>query len=129
MRTGSYLKAKFKGDAKHEFAWFGIFGNLPGFSVAADYAARCVRRAVERQRQVCTISLPAKLLIACEALLPETTRTFLSAANRFLLPEGGESNVAAIGHSLEKTFGWPFHLFTSLGKRAARRLNEEVEPA
>lgn len=129
MRTGSYLKAKFKGDAKREFAWFGLFGNLPGFSVAANYAAHCVRRAVEDGRHVCTISLPAKILVACEALLPNTTRTMLAAANRFLLPEGGESKNAVGGHSLDPMFGWSFHMFTSLGRRAARTLNEELEPA
>jgi NAD(P)-dependent dehydrogenase (short-subunit alcohol dehydrogenase family) len=128
MRTGSYLQAEFKGDAKHEFAWFGLLGNLPGFSVAANYAARCVRRALENGQHVCTISLPAKVLVACETLLPNTTRTMLSAANRFL-PDAGESKGAVSGHSLDAMFGGPFHMFTSLGKRAARRLNEELEPA
>jgi short-subunit dehydrogenase len=126
MRTGSYLNAKFRGDAKHEFAWFGVLGNLPGFSVAADYAARCIRRALERKLYVCTISLPAKILIVCDALLPETTRTVLAGINRFLLPERQESTQTLTGHSLDRTFGRPFRVFTSLGKRAARQLNEQA---
>lgn len=125
MRTGSYLKAKFKGDAKQEFAWFGLLGNLPGFSVAAEYAARCIRRALENGRQVCTISLPAKLLIACEGLIPDTTRSVLTGANRLLLPEGNGAAQSVEGHSLDQQLGRSFHAFTSLGKRAAHALNEQ----
>ncbi|MBV9157099.1 MAG: SDR family oxidoreductase [Acidobacteriaceae bacterium] len=125
MRTGSYLNAKFKGDARQEFAWFGLLGNIPGFSVAASYAAACIRKALERERYVCTISLPAKLLIACEALLPETTRMMIAAANRFLMPDG-ESKQSVEGHSLDRTFGRSFHAFTALGQRAAHALNEKT---
>jgi short-subunit dehydrogenase len=126
MRTGSYLNATFKGNAKQEFAWFGLLGNLPGFSIAADYAARSIRRALERKLYVCTISLPAKILIACEALLPDATTAVLAAASRFLLPEGG-SQQTSIGHSLNRMFGQPFQAFTILGRRAARKLNELPE--
>src|SRR5205807_8500998 len=53
MRTGSYLNAEFKGLAEKEFAWFALMGNLPGFSVAADYAARAVVKALQRKRRTC----------------------------------------------------------------------------
>lgn len=36
MRTGSYLNARFAGSAREEFAWFGMLGNLPGFSVGVE---------------------------------------------------------------------------------------------
>ena len=125
MRTGSYLKAKFKGAAKQEFAWFGLLGNLPGFSVSAGYAAGCIRRALETGRHVCTVSLPAKILIACEALIPDTMRSVLAGANRVLLPEGNSAGRPVEGNSLDPLFGQPFHVFTSLGKRAAHALNEQ----
>lgn len=125
IRTGSYLNAKFKGDVRQEFAWFALIGNLPGFSAGAEYAARCIRRALENGRKVCTISLPAKLLIACEALMPDTTRSVLTGANRLLLPQGNGANQSAEGHSLDLLFGRSFHVFTSLGKRAAHALNEQ----
>ncbi len=123
MRTGSYLNAEFKGAQKREFAWFALLGNLPGFSVAADYAARSIRRALQNKQQTCTISLPAKLLIASEAVLPESTRFFLSAASR-LLPEPTASNKAATGRVLNREFSPIFDVFTSLGRTAAGRLNE-----
>jgi short-subunit dehydrogenase len=126
MRTGGHLHAKFKGNAQDEFAWFSLLGNLPGMSVAAGYAARCIRRALERKMRVCTISLPAKILIACEALLPDTMRTVMASTNRFLLPRSNGSKQEVAGHSLEPLFGRSFQAATALGKQAADALNERV---
>ncbi|MBV9762775.1 MAG: SDR family oxidoreductase [Acidobacteriaceae bacterium] len=126
MRTGSYLNAQFGGRSRHEFTWFGLLGNLPGFSVAAEYAARSVADAIQKRRYICTISLPAKILIASEAILPETTRGILATANRFLLPKSGESKSRATGSSLDSESGDVLHALTTLGKRAAKRLNQPI---
>lgn len=123
MRTGSYLNAEFTGAAKDEFAWFSVLGNLPPFSVAADYAAVCVRRALENQRFTCTISVPAKLLIASEALLPETTRTALELVSRHILPHSKHTGTSS-GNQLNSQFGKIFEALTTLGKAAALRFNE-----
>lgn len=122
MRTGSYLNAQFSGDASQEFGWFGLLGNLPGFSVAADYAAACIRRAIETRQHNCTISLPAKFLIASEALLPEATRTICSVINELLPHASAADNIQ--GKRLEPQFGKIFEALTTLGKRAALHLNE-----
>jgi short-subunit dehydrogenase len=122
MRTGSYLNAEFAGHSKEEFAWFAILGNLPGFSVAADYAAACIRRAIELQRFTCTISLPAKMFIAFEAILPELTRAICSSVDQ-LLPHG-ESRHSEPGKPLNSHFGKMFEALTMLGKRAALNLNQ-----
>ena len=123
MRTGSYLNAEFTGEAGREFAWFGLLGNLPGFSVSAEYAAKCIRLALERKRYTCTISLPAKLLVASEALMPEVTRSALQFINSTFLPAGKE-NQSAKGKQLNPSFGKLFQAVTSLGKAAALRYNE-----
>ncbi len=123
MRTGSYLNAEFTGASKDEFAWFGLLGNLPGFSVAAAYAAGCVRKALQNQQNNCTISLPAKLLIAAEALLPETTRNLLHLVNRTLLPASRKKN-SRTGKVLNQAFGKLFQALTVLGKNAALKYNE-----
>ena len=125
MRTGGHLHARFKGSAEDEFAWFSLLGNMPGMSVAASYAARCIRRALERKMHVCTISLPAKLLIAADTLLPNTMRTVMATTNRFPLPRSG-SKQEVTGHSLEPLFGRSFQAATTLGKQAADALNERV---
>jgi short-subunit dehydrogenase len=123
MRTGSYLNAEFTGAAKQEFALFSVLGNLPPFSVAADYAARCILRALENQQYTCTISVPAKLLIAAEALLPETTRTAFELVTRNILPRS-DSSATVSGKLLNQRFGKLFHTLTTLGKAAALRFNE-----
>ncbi len=122
MRTGSYLNAEFAGEAKEEFAWFSLLGNLPGFSVAADYAADCIRRAIETEQYTCTISLPAKLLIASETLLPEATRTICAAVNQ-VLPAGAARD-ATPGKPLNSQFGKMYQALTVLGRCAALDLNE-----
>jgi short-subunit dehydrogenase len=124
MRTGSYLNAEFKGAADKEFAWFGLIGNLPGFSVSAKYASRAIVKALQRHRRTCTISLPAKLLIASEALAPELTQAISAAVNRHLLPAANGRGRAVSGKILNSTFNHLFQAVTSLGKVAARELNE-----
>jgi short-subunit dehydrogenase len=122
MRTGSYLNAEFAGDAQKEFAWFGILGNLPGFTVAADYAASEVREALENRQFNCTISLAAKILVGLEALAPDVLRTVLATIKE-ILPEDG-SSAAKQGKSLNPAFGKLFQAVTTLGRTAATRLNE-----
>jgi hypothetical protein len=123
MRTGSYLNAEFAGESQHEFAWFGLLGNLPGFSVAADYAAKSIRLALENGRQELTISLPAKILIALDALLPDVTRRVFSAVNATMLPGSADSS-SERGKPLNTAFGKLFQSLTALGKQAALNLNE-----
>jgi short-subunit dehydrogenase len=123
MRTGSYLNARFQGDSKNEFAWFSLLGNLPGFSVAADYAAERIRESLESERKICTISLPAKILIACEALAPEATRTALALVTDYLLPSD-PAKEAHPGKVLNPALNALFQGLTVLGRTAAQQWNE-----
>ena len=124
MRTGSYLRAEFKGDSKDEFAWFGLLGNIPGFSVDAEYAARQVRIALENGQEVCTISLPAKVLIALEGLAPEVNQEVLSLASRYLLPQSSAGR-SERGKNLNPALNALYQSVTALGRLAATRLNEQ----
>ena len=47
MRTGSTYNAMFKGQHRHEFAWFHLSNAMPGFSMSA---ARAARRIVDACR-------------------------------------------------------------------------------
>ncbi len=124
MRTGSYLNAKFKGAAAHEFAWFSILGNLPGISTSAEEAAHEIRAALQRRHLTCVISLPAKLLIHSEALLPEVTRSVMQLANELVLPGKNSNRSAASGKALSPAFGKLFQALTSLGRLAAGNFNQ-----
>ncbi|MBV8811911.1 MAG: SDR family oxidoreductase [Acidobacteriaceae bacterium] len=123
MRTGSYLNAEFQGDAKHEFAWFGLLGNLPGLSVAAEYAAERIRESFESGHKMCTISLPAKILIACEALAPEATRTAFGLMTDYFLPSSSTKQTQR-GKVLNPALNALFQGLTALGRRAAHQWNE-----
>jgi len=123
MRTGSYLNAEFKGASREEFTWFGLLGNLPGFSVAADYAAQEIVDAVQKRRHICTISLPAKVLIASEALMPEVVRELMTVINRYMLP-GSSAKEPHIGKYLNPALNLVFQGATALGRSAASELNQ-----
>ena len=123
MRTGSYLNAEFKGAAQKEFTWFALLGNLPGFSVSAEYAAASVREALENNEQACTISLPAKILIGLEALAPDVNRTLLEFVDRYALPHSANTQEHS-GKSLDPPLNVLFQALTRLGKLAAVKLNE-----
>lgn len=122
MRTGSYLHAEFKGKVENEFGWFSLLGNLPGFSVAADYAAKQIREATEGRKHNCTISLPAKILIGIDSLMPELTQTLFGKVSSLLPGPGTKSSVP--GEAVNSRFGGLFQALTTLGRQAAQRLNE-----
>lgn len=124
MRTGSYLHAEFKGKVENEFGWFSLLGNLPGFSVAAEYAARQIRESAERRQHQCTISLPAKILVGAEALMPELTYAVMGVVSSVLPGSGSDSSVP--GESINSKFGGAFQALTTLGRQAARRWNESA---
>jgi short-subunit dehydrogenase len=123
MRTGSYLNAKFGGDAKKEFTWFGLLGNMPGLTVAADTAAREILEALDKKEFNRTISFPAKVLVGAEALMPDTTRTIMSYVNA-ILPGAQYPTPQTPGKDLDQNMNRVFKAATTLGKEAARTFNE-----
>ena len=122
MRTGSYLQAKFKGDAEHEFNWFGISANLPGITASAGRAARQIRNAVESGRMNLTITWPAKLLMRADAMFPELNRRAMALVNEYILPSPDDAHREVSGHDLHQSS--IFQAFTKLGRSAAVELNE-----
>lgn len=124
MRTGSYLHAEFKGPKTKEFSWFSVLGNVPGLTVPAAEAAQSIVDALQRRQPVCTVSLPAKILIQSEALLPDVTRTMMQLVNTYLLPVASASRSSASGKNLNERFGPLFQALTSLGRTAARSFNQ-----
>jgi short-subunit dehydrogenase len=124
MRTGSYLNAEVKGNHEKEFAWFSLVGNMPGLTVSAKEAATSIRNALQRREQICTISLPAKLLIHSEALLPEATRVMMQIVKTYLLPTASGSSDSLPGKAVNSRFGAVFQALTTLGRTAGRSLNQ-----
>jgi short-subunit dehydrogenase len=108
MRTGSPVRATFKGDAPKEAAWFGAGDATPLTAISARRAARRIVRALERGEAFVTLSWQAKLARVVHALFPGATANLLGLVNR-ALPEsngrhdGVEGRDALAGQSFVKS--------------------------
>jgi NAD(P)-dependent dehydrogenase (short-subunit alcohol dehydrogenase family) len=123
MRTGSPRNAGFKGKHREEYAWFSISDALPLLSVSAENAARQVVSGCRRGRAELVISVPAKLAVLFDTLLPEVTSSFFALANKLLLPAAGgigEREAKGKESSSALSPSW----LTTLNERAAVRNNE-----
>lgn len=123
MRTGSPRNAGFKGKHREEYAWFSISDALPLLSVSAESAARQIVNACRRGRAELVISIPAKLAVLLDTLLPEVTSNLFALANKLLLPTPGDiGEREAKGKESESALS-PSWL-TTLSEQAAVRNNE-----
>jgi short-subunit dehydrogenase len=87
MRTGSALRAQFKGDADKELGWFAAGDATPATAMSAARAARRIVRACIRGEAEVTLSWQAKLLRLAHDLVPGAVMDSLGLVNR-LLPRG-----------------------------------------
>jgi NAD(P)-dependent dehydrogenase (short-subunit alcohol dehydrogenase family) len=126
MRTGSYLKALFKGNEAKEFTWFALSDNLPFLSMDAERAARLIIEATKRGEAERIISIPATILARAYGLFPGVTTDLLGIVARLLLPKAeGVDQHAVPGKVARKQIPLIrrkiLDMFTILGRRAAVR--------
>jgi short-subunit dehydrogenase len=86
MRTGSAIHARFRGDAKREFAWFSASAGFPLLSISPEHAAKEIVSATLRRKRFVVLGAPAKALRVAHALFPNLTLAVLRQVNRLLLP-------------------------------------------
>jgi NAD(P)-dependent dehydrogenase (short-subunit alcohol dehydrogenase family) len=123
LRTGSPVNVDVKGQHRAEYAWFAICDSLPGFSVAAENAARQTLDACRYGDPELTISLPAKAAIVANHLAPGAVARALMVANRFLPgPNDGDGDRSRRGS--ESTSKWAPSVATALTDKAAVVNNE-----
>src|SRR5437763_7677364 len=84
MRTGSHVNAQFKGKHDQEFAWFALALGVPVLSMSVDRAAAKIVSACKRAQPSLTLTLPARVAIAANAVFPNLTAQAISLTNRFL---------------------------------------------
>lgn len=120
MRTGSHLNARFKGDVDKEFTWFSLAAANPFTAINAHRAARQIISAVRRRRPVLTITQQARLLTLAQALAPNLVGRVIALINR-LLPRSNGNKAVVSGRNCFSSLP---PLVTTLGDRAAERLNE-----
>src|SRR5947207_11978084 len=123
MRTGSHVKAKFKGRHDDEFAWFAASAGAPLISMNADRAARKILAACRRGQPSLTLTFIARTTILGNALFPNLTGYTMKFVNRFLPGVAGEQgNKSPTGSELPRRApGW----MTRLADRATQKNNEE----
>jgi len=99
MRTGSHVNAKFAGQHDREYAWFALGNAIPGLSMSAECAARSILDASARGDAEVVLTLPAKLAVLMQALLPNLTTDLAAFVGRYLLPGPGDGDTTKVrGH-------------------------------
>ncbi len=123
MRTGSPRNADVKGQHEAEYAWFAIADSLPGVSASAEDSARQIIDACRYGDPELTITVPARLAMAINHLVPSAVARAMMVANRLLPgPNGVNGNQGKRGN--ESTSKWAPSAATVLTDRAAAMNNE-----
>lgn len=86
MRTGSHLRATFKGAMEKELAWFGASATMPLVSIDADRAAKRIVDAIENRDCELVMTLPARIAARTHDLAPGVWSWAMATIAR-MLPE------------------------------------------
>jgi NAD(P)-dependent dehydrogenase (short-subunit alcohol dehydrogenase family) len=121
MRTGSYLAAFFKGDARLEYTLFAPFSSSPANTIAGERAARRVVHAIRLGQPEVILTVHANLLTRLNGLVPGATADAMAVAAR-LLPKADAPTERVRGADVRSRVDRSF--LTALGRRAARSLNQ-----
>jgi NAD(P)-dependent dehydrogenase (short-subunit alcohol dehydrogenase family) len=125
MRTGSHLRAYFKGEQGKEFAWFAMAASLPGLSMNAGRAARRVVSAGLAGRPELILTSVAKLGVRMHGLFPGITARALSVVSRLLPKSAGPVGAAVTGLvAAEELDSILVQATTVLGRSAAHRFHQ-----
>jgi len=122
MRTGSHVKAQFKGRHRAEFSWFSVSSSMPLASMNAERAAQQILAACRAGKSHVTLSLPAKLVVGLNAIAPEFMSELFRMASS-LLPQA-EASQTEKHEGIDSTSVWSPSWMTMLGDQAAARNNE-----
>jgi short-subunit dehydrogenase len=123
MRTGSHVKAEFKGDHAAEFAWFSASAGAPLISMDADRAARKILAACRRGQPSLTLTFAARGAILGNALFPNLTGYCMKIVNRFLPDVAAKTGEQSRMGSELPRLAPPW--MTRLADRATARNNED----
>ena len=112
LRTGSHVKAEFKGQHAKEFDWFATSNSFPLDSTSAEGAAKLIVEACRRGQPVLTFPLSTRAAEIAQAVFPNLTARALELINRYVLPAPGtgpaaqDTRTGAQSRSLETTPAW-----------------------
>jgi NAD(P)-dependent dehydrogenase (short-subunit alcohol dehydrogenase family) len=125
MRTGSHVRAYFKGQSPKEYAWFAVAVSLPGLSMDAERAARRIVSAGLAGRAEVILTPAAKVGARVHGLLPGTTSKALGMVNRLLPGATGTEGPAVTGmDAAAELDSGIVRAATVLGRSAADRFHQ-----
>jgi NAD(P)-dependent dehydrogenase (short-subunit alcohol dehydrogenase family) len=128
MRTGSPFNAWFKGNHRAEFTWFAISDSLPLASIDAGRAAAQVVDAARYGDAELVISLPARLAVIANALVPDVVALAMASANTAILPAPTDGAGPDAHSGWQSLSDWAPSRLTRMTERAASA-NNEVPPS
>jgi NAD(P)-dependent dehydrogenase (short-subunit alcohol dehydrogenase family) len=128
MRTGSPFNAWFKGNHRDEFTWFAIADSIPVASIEGGRAAAQVIDAARHGDAELVITLPAKLAVIANAVVPEVVAFMMATANSVVLPPPSEAAGPEAHSGWQSLSNWAPSKLTRLTERAASE-NNELPPA
>lgn len=123
LRTGSHVRAMFKGDVAKEFGWFALGSATPLTSISAERAGRKIVAACRKRTPRLVISVQAKAAVLGEALFPGIAARVATLVNAWL-PHGTHVLEPVEGSQARGTF--PPRFVTTLADRASVR-NHEIK--
>jgi NAD(P)-dependent dehydrogenase (short-subunit alcohol dehydrogenase family) len=125
MRTGSPVNAHFKGQHDVEYSWFKIASSIPGLTIAAENAARKIVEACRYGDPALTITMPAKIAAAANAVAPAAVARAMMLVTRLLPASNGMAgNIVKLGIENEAKTRWTPSIVTRLTDNAAVANNE-----
>ncbi|GAA5009796.1 SDR family NAD(P)-dependent oxidoreductase [Actinopolymorpha pittospori] len=124
MRTGSHLRATFRGDPAREYAWFAAGASLPLVSIHAERAARRIITAGIAGKPELTLTPLAVTAARMAGLAPGPTTRLLGLVNR-LLPKPPPDPRSRTGREARQELHSRLHdVLTTWGRRAAQQYNQ-----
>ncbi|MBL8212956.1 MAG: SDR family oxidoreductase [Bryobacterales bacterium] len=127
MRTGSHLGAEFKGNAAAEYAWFSLGATVPGAAMSAGRASRQIIEAIERRADEVILSVPAQVGARVHGAFPELVVPVLGYVHEHVLPAANANRRTITGRQAERELDSTLQqVATGLGRRAARKLNQQL---
>lgn len=125
MRTGSHLKAEFKGRQVEEATWFGLSATTPLVAMNATRAARQIVAAIQRGKSEKILSTQASMMARLNAACPGLMPNLLGIVNRLLpLPTNDQESMSTGEQAIRAGNHW-LQTAAALGHRSAKQFNQQ----
>lgn len=125
MRTGSHLKAEFKGRHESEAAWFSLGATSPLVAMNATRAARQIVSAIRRGKSEKILSMQASIMARLSGVCPSLMPNLLGIVNRMLPASTGDRETMLKGEELRGSDNHWLQTAAALGDRAAEQFNQK----